>query len=101
MKKCCPTKNSFLIFKALGDVNRHKIFSYLCHCFQEGEDEVNVREVSSCCDVDLSGVSRHLSTLKEAGILTAQKKGKEVFYSVNRSELARKLRELADELEKN
>lgn len=99
MKKCCPTKKYFSLFKALGDVNRLNIFSYLCSNFHEGENETNVKQVSSCCDVDLSVVSRHLSTLREAEILNSEKRGKEVFYSVNHKELASKLRELADYLD--
>lgn len=98
-KRCCPTKKYLSLFKALGDVNRLNIFSYLCSSFHEGESETNVGEVSSCCDVDLSVVSRHLSTLKEAGVLVSEKKGKEVFYAVKAKELAIKLRELADFLD--
>lgn len=98
-KKCCPTKNYLSLFKALGDSNRLNIFSYLCACFHQGENETNVKEVSGCCDVDLSVVSRHLGTLKEAGVLVSEKKGKEVFYAVNSKELANKLRDLANFLD--
>ncbi|PLX19839.1 MAG: transcriptional regulator [Candidatus Muiribacterium halophilum] len=31
-------------------------------------------------DLDFSTVSRHLNTLKKAGIITSEKKGKQVFY---------------------
>ena len=87
------------MFKALGDANRLNIFRHLCDSSLEGEKTANVKEVSSCCDVDLSVVSRHLSILKDAGVVTAQKDGKEVFYTVNSKELAVKLREMADFLE--
>ncbi len=84
-------------FKALAEPNRMSIFNHLCKC----RTKVNVNEVSSCCNVDLSVVSRHLSTLKKAGVLSAEKKGKEVFYSVDGKEIAKALRDLADKIEKH
>lgn len=99
-KDCCPNFSDFTaLFKALGDSNRMTIFNRIFRCFREEEGSVNVGEVSSCCDVDISGVSRHLSILKEAGVLTARKQGKEVFYSIQAKELARRLREMADLLD--
>ena len=56
-------------------------------------------EVADCCPIDLSVVSRHLRTLREAGVLLAEKRGKEVFYRVKIREMCRLLRNLADALE--
>lgn len=84
------------LFKVLSDENRLSLLSHLCKC-----KEANVGELSSCCSIDLSVVSRHLSKLKDAGILGANKKGKEVFYNLKSSDLVKLLRELADEIEKN
>ena len=92
MKKC----NLSNFFKALGEPNRMAIFNHLCR----RRSKVNVNEVSTCCDVDLSVVSRHLATLKKAGVLKAEKEGKEVFYSVDGKDIAKQLRDLADEIEK-
>jgi DNA-binding transcriptional ArsR family regulator len=49
--------------------------------------------------VDLSVVSRHLRTLREAGVVDARKQGKEVFYRVRFDALIGILRNLADALE--
>lgn len=87
------------LFKALGEPNRMAIFNHLCQCSAQGNQHVNVNEVSTCCDLDLSVVSRHLSTMKKAGVLKANKKGREVFYSLNSKDIATLLRELADYLE--
>jgi len=87
------------LFKALGDRNRLNIFKYFCRCSLAGTKENSVNEVRSCCDVDLSVVSRHLAALKKAGVLNAKKEGKNVFYSLNAKEIAKTLRELADSLE--
>src|SRR5688500_11158470 len=103
-KKCVFTDNFnklTSLFKALGEPNRMAIFSQICTSSASGSRQANVNEIKSCCDVDLSVVSRHLSVLKDAGVLSAEKKGKEVLYSVNGKELASLLRNLADEIEKS
>jgi len=93
---CCPDlKDLAPLFKAMGDPNRMAILERLCNC----SDHTNVKELSTCCDVDLSVVSRHLSILKKSGILKAEKKGKEVFYSINSKELVKSLRSIADFVE--
>ncbi len=83
------------LFKALSDSNRLNLVHHLCGC-----REASVGELASCCSIDLSVVSRHLSKLKEEGVLSAQKRGKEVFYDLKKDELVSALRELADEIEK-
>lgn len=88
--------NSELVFKALADPNRIKILNKLC----SKDCACNVGEVACCCTVDLSVVSRHLSILKNAGIISAEKRGKQVFYRVNRKEVAALLRQTADNIEK-
>jgi ArsR family transcriptional regulator len=87
------------LFKALGDKNRLNIFKYFCNCSDKGTNQNSVNDVKSCCDVDLSVVSRHLAALKKAGVLSAKKEGKNVFYSLNAKDIAKTLRELADSIE--
>ena len=55
--------------------------------------------MSCCCPIDLSVVSRHLGVLRDAGILEAQKRGREVYYRVRVDKLTTLLRNLADALE--
>jgi len=86
-----------LVFKALADQNRLKILNDLC----SKDCPCNVGDVACCCNVDLSVVSRHLSVLKNAGIISANKQGKQVFYHVNRLETAALLRSMADQIEKS
>lgn len=87
------------LFKALGETNRINIFKYMCQCASSGQSTCSVGDVASCCDVDMSVVSRHLSTLKKAGVVSATKNGKQVNYSLNSKELAKALRSLADLVE--
>ena len=102
MKKkdsCCSNfdyKKLSAVFKALSDPHRLAMFNYICRCHLKGTRNCNVSELSTCCDVDFSGVSRHLSTLKDAGILKAIKLGKQVHYSLEGKDLAKTLRMLAD-----
>lgn len=83
-------------FKALCDANRLAILRWL----GENSGPHAVREIACCCDVDLSVVSRHLALMREAGVLRAEKRGKEVLYSVDAQSVVRLLRSLADWIER-
>ncbi len=96
--ECCGGLGKWLspeFFRALSDPNRVAILARLA----EGGAEQTVTEVASCCPINLSVVSRHLRTLREAGVLAAEKRGKEVFYSVKIQDLVFLLRNLANALE--
>jgi DNA-binding transcriptional ArsR family regulator len=83
------------LFRALGDPNRITLIAHL------GEDggSSTVTQASECCPVDVSVVSRHLRTLRSAGVVTAEKEGRQVHYRVEHRALASRLREIADALE--
>jgi ArsR family transcriptional regulator len=96
--QCCPDIGALLdsrFFKALSDTNRIAIVGWLAGC--DGPRPVS--RVNACCNVDLSVVSRHLAMLRDAGILTAERHGKEVRYSVRYSETAQTLRRIAEAIE--
>jgi len=84
------------LFKALCDPNRVAILVRLA----EACCPSTVSQVAECCPVDLSVVSRHLAQLREAGVLQAEKRGKEVYYSVRTRELVQTLRAIADAIER-
>ena len=79
-------------FRALCDPSRIALLARLTQCCRP----CGVSELAQCCTTDLSVVSRHLATLRDAGILSSEKRGKEVFYSVRYDELVKTLRSLAD-----
>lgn len=60
---------------------------------------MSVSDVAGCCPVSLSVVSRHLSQLRESGVVEARREGKQVIYRLRAAEVARGLRALADALE--
>lgn len=85
------------LLKALGEVNRLSLVCKLCECHLPQ----NAMCLCDCCNVDASGVSRHLKVLAQEGVVTVEKRGRERSYSLNRSYVASQLRELADKIEQN
>ena len=80
---CCAALEGLIdpvLFRALGDPNR---VALLVRLGQSGRP-TTVTEASECCPVDLSVVSRHLAVLREAGVVRAAKRGREVHYTVSR-----------------
>lgn len=97
-KACADALEAHLdasVFKALCDPNRLALVARLA----TRADAMNVSDASACCGVHISGASRHLSMLKAAGIVAAEKRGREVFYRLRTEHLVSLLRGLADSLE--
>lgn len=90
-----PADDPSRIFKALSDPNRLSLLWRLADC---GTDDC-VGRIAECCPVDLSVISRHLAVLREAGLVTAERKGKEVRYAINTGFIVKFLRSLADSLD--
>ena len=65
------------LFKILGDVTRTKILSAL----EKGE--LNVSSISECVGLPISAISHQLRILRQAKLIKPNKKGKEVFYSLD------------------
>lgn len=82
------------LFKALCDPRR---LALLGHLAVGGPQTVS--GASGCCGVHISGVSRHLSILRRAGVVQALKRGREVHYQIDFEMLIGALRGLADALE--
>lgn len=83
------------LFRALCDPNRIALLGRLAECRRP----CGVTELSGCCEVDLSVVSRHLATLRDAGVLASTRRGKEIYYEVRAPELVQTLRAIADAIE--
>lgn len=98
MKSCCQSIEPLLsptLFKALSDPKRVGLLAFLCQC----QGPCTVSALAQVTDIDMSVVSRHLAMLRDAGILQAEKRGKEVLYSVRYHELADTLRAMADAIQ--
>lgn len=64
-----------------------------------GGQPQTVSQLAGCCPIDVSVVSRHLAMLRDAGIVQAARKGKEVFYELECRKTAGLLPGLADALD--
>jgi ArsR family transcriptional regulator len=83
------------LFKALADQKR---VSLLLRIAEEGRP-CTVSQVADGSGVDMSVVSRHLALLRDAAIVSCVKRGKEVWYTLEKGTVVRMLRDLADALE--
>ncbi len=67
------------VFTALGDEHRQRILML----FEAGE-ELNVGQIAEVSTLARSTVSHHLKLLREAHVLFAEKRGKEVWFRINK-----------------
>jgi DNA-binding transcriptional ArsR family regulator len=79
------------VFVALGDEHRQRLLL----TFEKGE-RLTVGQISQVSTLSRPAVSHHLKILRAAGILEAQKSGKEVFLRVNKALIEQTLRTVLD-----
>ena len=65
------------IFQALADPSRRAIFESLTH------GEAAVKDLTARFDISQPAVSQHLATLKDAGLVSARRDGRCVYYRVD------------------
>lgn len=82
MKRCCPPK-WLKFFKAACDDHRQRILVLI-----NQHKTVNASQIVNKVRLSQPTVSHHLKILKEADLIKANKKGKEVFYSINKKNIA-------------
>lgn len=80
--------NLLKISKAMSDQNRIKILQLL------SEGESNVSNVAENLNVEENLASHHLRVLASLGFLKNKKKGREVFYKINKTKLTSVVKEL-------
>jgi DNA-binding transcriptional ArsR family regulator len=67
------------LFTALGDEHRQRILL----TFERGE-ELNVSQIVSVSTLSRPTVSHHLKILRDANVLISEKRGKEIFFHINK-----------------
>lgn len=72
------------LFKALGDETRLR----LAHLFLQTNKDICVCEMVDTLKLPQYQISKHLTILRNAGLLHASRKGTWVYYSLNRDEAA-------------
>lgn len=78
-------------FQQLCDGSRLRIFWVLCHC------EECVNNLAAAVGMSNAAVSHHLKTLKLHGLITSRRAGKEVYYSLAKTEKAQLIHKMVDD----
>ena len=74
-----------LVFEALASRPRRQILAYL------SEVELSTSELAERFSMTAPAISRHLSLLEHAGLVTSERKGQFVYYRLNRDNLVNTL----------
>lgn len=72
-------RNIAKVYVALGDEHRQRILL----TFEPGE-RLNVGQIVEVSTLSRTAVSHHLRVLRDAGVLSSQKRGKEVYFWINK-----------------
>ncbi len=78
------------VFSHLCDGTRLCILYLLCHC------ESCVTDIAAAVDMSTPAVSHHLRLLRDAGLITGRRVGKEVLYTLADTEEARSVHGMVD-----
>jgi ArsR family transcriptional regulator len=77
--------------KALADETRQKIMA-LCCC-----QILSVGDIVQALDVAQPTVSHHLKILKNAGLVRSERRGKQIFYTLNQGQLVQGCCQVAED----
>ena len=80
------------VFEALSSTVRRKMLAYLAHA------DLTAGEIASRFSISKPAVSQHLSVLEAAGLVTSEKKGQFVHYSLVRESLVNTLNDYVQEV---
>ena len=83
------------VFKALGDETRREILKLL------NEEDMSAGDIASHFNISKPAISKHLSILKEAELITSEKKGQFLIYSINLSVIQEVMSYFMDFLKKD
>ena len=78
--------------KQLGDPSRLRIFWLLCHT------EECVIDIAAIVNMTSPAVSHHLRLLKNAGLITSRREGKEMFYKAADTKLSQALHLIIEQI---
>ena len=89
-------RNISKVYTALGDEHRQRILL----TFERGE-RLNIGQIVRVSTLGRTAVSHHLRVLREAGVLSSEKLGKEVYFWINKSFLIDAMETVADYIRRN
>ena len=82
------------MMKQMGDPSRLRIFWILCHV------EECVIDIAAMAGMSSSAVSHHLRLLKSAGLITSRREGKEMYYRLADTDIAKRLHHAVEDVMK-
>src|ERR1700761_824273 len=80
------------VFEALSSTVRRKILAYLAHA------DLTAGEIAARFEISKPAVSQHLTVLESAGLVTSEKRGQFVHYSLVRDSLVNTLNDYVQEV---
>ena len=80
------------VFEALSSTIRRRILAYLAHA------DMTAGEIAARFEISKPAVSQHLTVLENAGLVTSEKRGQYVHYSLVPDHLANVLSSYAQEV---
>ena len=80
------------LFQLISDPTRLKIMWLLCHC------EECVNDIACAVNMSAPAVSHHLRLLKQAGLLSSRREGKEMYYKLSGEAEAQLLHRSIDDI---
>lgn len=91
-----PNEDAFYkasdIFQQLCDPTRLRILWLLAHC------EACVQNVAIAVGMSTSAVSHHLRILRQTGLITNRRSGKEVYYKLAETQTAKLIHKMIDDV---
>lgn len=84
-------RNISKVYTALGDEHRQRILL----TFEIGE-RLNISQIVEVSPLSRTAVSHHLRILREAGVLSSEKVGKEVYFWINKGFLLAAMETVTD-----
>ena len=91
-----PTEQQFFmaadVFSMLCDSTRLRILWLLCHT------EECVSDIAAAVDMSSPAVSHHLRNLKQSGLITSRREGKEVLYTLAKTKEATLVHHMIDDI---
>ena len=84
------------VYTALGDEHRQRILL----TFEPGE-RLNVGQIVEVSTLSRSAVSHHLKILRDAGVLLSEKRGKEVYFWINKDFLIKAMETVVTFIRRN
>ena len=89
-------RNIAKVYTALGDEHRQRILL----TFERGE-RLNIGQIVEVSTLSRTAVSHHLRILREAGVLSSEKQGKEVYFWIDKDFLVDAMETVVEYVRRN